>query len=133
MQKTNIADQLKVILDQMEDQVIVLSEDTMRAIAKETAQRIKTEASIRKGLRNTGDYANGWTYKRMARKGKITGFVVYNRTKPGLTMLLEKGHVIRNGSGTYGRTVGIPHIAPAEKWAQGEIMRKLGNRLGQIK
>lgn len=133
MAKTDIANQLKIILEQAEDQIVTLTEETMQAIAKETAQRIKTEATIKKGLHDTYKYARGWTVKRKSKKGKITGFVVYNRTKPWLTMLLEKGHVIRNKAGTYGRALGIPHIAPAEKWAQGEIMRRLGHRLGQMK
>lgn len=130
---TGIAKQLQVILEQAEDQIVTLTEETMQAIAKETAQRIKVEAQIKKGLHHTGKYASGWTVKRRKSRGKITGFVVYNRTKPGLTMLLEKGHVVRNKSGTYGRTLGIPHIAPADKWAQGEIMRRLGHRLGQMR
>ena len=130
---TGIAKQLQVILEQAEDQIVTLTEETMQAIAKETAQRIKVEAQIKKGLHHTGKYASGWTVKRRKARGKITGFVVYNRTKPGLTMLLEKGHVVRNKAGTYGRTLGIPHIAPADKWAQGEIMRRLGHRLGQMR
>lgn len=130
---TGIAKQLQVILEQAEDQIVTLTEETMQAIAKETAQRIKVEAQIKKGLHHTGKYASGWTVKGRKSRGKITGFVVYNRTKPGLTMLLEKGHVVRNKAGTYGRTLGIPHIAPADKWAQGEIMRRLGHRLGQMR
>lgn len=133
MAVVNIAQELRVILEQAEDQIVTLSEETMRAIAKETAERIRLEAQIKKGLHETGKYARGWTVKQRKKRGKITSFVVYNRSKPGLTMLLEKGHLIRNKSGSYGRTLGIPHIAPAEKWAQGEIMRRLGHRLGQMR
>lgn len=128
-----IARQLQIILEQAEDQIVVLSEEIMQQIAKETAQRIKVEAAVKKGLHKTGTYSKGWAVKKKGGRGKISGFVVYNRSKPGLTMLLEKGHVIRNQYGSYGRTLGIPHIAPAEKWAQGEIMRRLGHRLGQMK
>ena len=128
-----IARELQIILEQTEDQLVTLTEDTMRRIAKETADRIKVEAAIKKGLHDTGDYSKGWTYKARKSRGKITSFVVYNRRKPGLTMLLEKGHLVRNKYGAYGRKLGIPHIAPAEKWAQGEIMRRLGQRLGQMR
>lgn len=133
MSSVGISRQLQIILEQAEDQLVVLTEDTMRRIAKETADRIKVEATIKKGLHDTGGYAKGWTFKPRKKKGKITSFVVYNRRKPGLTMLLEKGHLIKNKYGAYGRKLGIPHIAPAEKWAQGEIMRRLGQRLGQMK
>ena len=128
-----IARQLQIILEQAEDEIVTLTEETMARIAKETMQRIKVEASIKKGLHKSGEYASGWTVTKRKKYGKIMGFVVHNRKKPGLTMLLEKGHVIRNEFGSYGRTMGIPHIRPAEVWAQGEIMRRLGRRLGQMK
>lgn len=131
--RLDVSEQLKVILEEFDGELVTLTEETMRGIAKETAQRIKTEAHVKKGLHDTGEYASGWTQKKKGKKGKINGYVVYNRKKPGLTMLLEFGHVIRNKQGTYGRTTGIPHIKPAETWAQGEIMRRLGHRLGQIK
>lgn len=129
----DLANQIKVILEQAEDEIITLSEDAMRSVAKETADRIKVEAQIKKGLHKTGTYASGWGVSQRKSKGKIRGFVVHNKKRPGLTMLLEFGHIIRNGSGTYGRVAGIPHIKPAEVWAQGEIIRRLGKRLQQMR
>jgi hypothetical protein len=51
--------------------------------------------------------------------------VVYNRTMPGLTHLLENGHVIRNKKGDYGRTSGKKHIKPVEEWAVDELPRRI--------
>ena len=133
MLKGDMAQQLNEILTEARQEIVEITETSMRAIAKETSQRIKTDASIKRGLHRSGDYARGWTMKQQKKRGEIVGFVVYNRTKPGLTHLLEKGHVIRNKYGEYGRTNGIPHISTAERWSQVEIMRQLGNRLGQMK
>ena len=59
--------------------------------------------------KKTGEYAKGWTYTvKETAPGSFTG-VVYQKNKPGLTHLLEKGHAKRNG----GRVAGIPHIEPA--------------------
>ncbi len=53
-------------------------------------------------------YADGWG------RTKVDGTqVVYNKTKPGLTHLLEHGHALKSG----GRTRAFPHIKPAEETA----------------
>lgn len=128
-----IAQELQAIFEEFEGQLVTLTEESMHAVAKETADRIRIEAQIKKGLHDTGAYASGWKASKRKGKGKISGFVVHNAKKPQLTMLLEYGHIIRNQYGTYGRTMGIPHIKPAETWSQQEIIRRLGNRLRQIR
>lgn len=126
--RMDFSEQCRVIFEEVGEKVERVAESEMNAIAKETAQRIKTEARIKKGLHDTGEYASGWAVRKRGGK-KIPGFTVYNRTKPGLTMLLEFGHVIRNAQGDYGRVMGIPHIQPAEKWAEQMILRRLNQKL----
>ena len=121
--------QCKKVFEEIDTHIEVVTEESMSAIAKETAQRIRTEARVKRGLHNTGKYASGWRIKKVGGKGKIAGFTVYNASVPGLTQLLEFGHVIRNAKGEYGRTNGIPHIKPAGMWASQEIMRKLNAKL----
>ena len=63
----------------------------------------------------TGDYAGGWSMRTKRRKGRIE-VVVYNAKAPGLTHLLEKGHVVRKKNGD-GRSKPIPHISTAQEEA----------------
>lgn len=131
MSNLDFAEQCKKAFNEIGKHVDVVTEESMSAVAKETAQRIRTEARVKKGLHRTGSYASGWRVKKGKGSGrvKLPGFTVYNATDYQLTHLLEFGHVIRNAKGTYGRTNGIPHIKPAEKWAEQEIMRKLNAKL----
>lgn len=63
--------------------------------------------------KRTGKYAKGWTTEE---HDTSRGFsvVVRNKTKPGITHLLEKGHMTRKGN----RTKELPHIAPAYEKAK---------------
>ena len=71
--------------------------------------------------KRTGDYAKGWSYEVDEDvPGSYTGHV-YNKRKPGLTHLLEKGHAKRSG----GRVAGIPHIAPAFEQMQADLDKGL--------
>jgi hypothetical protein len=56
-----------------------------------------------------GGYSKGW---RIQRDGN--GYIVHNGKYPGLTHLLEHGHVIKNQYGEYGRAPAIVHIKPVE-------------------
>lgn len=49
---------------------------------------------------------------------------ISNKKKPGLTHLLEEGHVTADGKG---RARAFPHIAPAAESAMEELKRRLGN------
>lgn len=64
-----------------------------------------------------GDYRQGWSVRTKRLKYGFQG-VIYNRTKPQLTHLLENGHVVRNKYGTYDRYNGIKHISPARDIAE---------------
>lgn len=73
---------------------------TAEQVANEGAEKLKVESP-----KNTGDYAESWTYKKV--KGK---FVVHNKDHYRLTHLLEKSHALRDG----GRSQARPHIKPVE-------------------
>ena len=97
-----------------------------KEIAKETAKELKETSQEGSGSYK-GHYKDGWTQKTESENTTSIGIRVYNKKKPGLTHLLEKGHAKRGG----GRVNGIPHIAPAEKQAAEEYERRLKARLSR--
>ena len=99
--------------------------DEARKIAKETVKQLKQTSPVGNG---TGEhYKDGWTSKVESENSVSIDIRVHNRKKPWLTHLLEKGHAKRNG----GRVPGIPHIAPAEKYAVEEYEKRLKARLSK--
>ena len=93
--------------------------ETVQQIAEKVAQdgveKLKTTSP-----KDTGDYAESWTYRKVKNK-----FVVHNKEHYRLTHLLEKSHALRDG----GRSQAQPHIAPVEKEMirdfEGELRRGL--------
>lgn len=86
----------------------------------------KTSQNTRKRLANTspkasGDYAKGWKVKVAHEDREDIRIVIHNKNKPQLTHLLEHGHAKVSG----GRVEGQPHIAPAEKAAEKELMNQV--------
>ena len=117
MAKTkSVAIQLKEILDEVDEQVRKVVNESANTVADEAADKLRNTSP-----RKSGEYAGGWTVKKLA-KGDV---VVHNATHYQLTHLLENGHVIVNKKGTYGRTRGIKHIKPVETWANREYQRRI--------
>ena len=98
---------------EMTDEVVRTAVDT---VSKETKKIVQAGSPIK-----TGGYQNGWSVKKTSAKAGQVSITVYNRKKPGLTHLLEKGHAKRGG----GRVAGQPHIAPAEQYAVSELENKI--------
>ena len=83
------------------------TDDVTKGIEKEVKDTTK---KIKDGIkadspRDTGDYAKGWSQKKDGKGGQLS-YTIYNKNKPSLTHLLEKGFTRRNGK----RQSGIPHI-----------------------
>ena len=98
---------------EMTDEVVQTAVDT---VSKETKKIVQAGSPVQ-----TGGYQKGWAVKKTSAKAGQVRITVYNRKKPGLTHLLEKGHAKRGG----GRVAGQPHIAPAEQYAVSELENKI--------
>lgn len=117
------------IAKMMEEYASEVAADTKaeaRAVAKETVKELKKTSPDGPGSRK-GHYKDGWASKVESENAVSIGIRIYNKKKPGLTHLLEKGHAKRGG----GRVESIPHIGPAEKQAAKEFEKRLKVRLSQ--
>ena len=79
-----------------------------KTVAEKAVQALKTTSPKR-----TGKYGKGWALKKDGTK-----YVVYNKTAPQLTHLLEFGHAKANG----GRVAAKPHIRPVEENAVNDFV-----------
>lgn len=110
MAGTNIVAEVSEILNTYNLEVKRATEASARESSQLTANVLK--ASSPKRGRGRGRYARGWRVTKKA-YGTLTSYIVHNGSCPGLTQLLENGHVSRNQYGSYGRVRAIKHIAPA--------------------
>lgn len=97
-----------------------------RKVVKDTVNELKSTSPEGHGSKR-GHYKDGWTSKVEMNSPNSIGLRVYNKKKPGLTHLLEKGHAKTGG----GRVEGIKHIEPAEQKAIKAYERNLKERLSR--
>ena len=102
-------------VDEITDSVMIASKEC----ATRCAENIRADSPS-----DSGDYKRGW----VARKVK-NGYVVYNRNKPNLEMILENGHIIARGKYRGMRVEGKPHIYKNADNAREEFYNMCGLRL----
>lgn len=122
----SIADQVIETLNDYVDEVRVATNEAIEKTAKEAVKKLKSTSPRRP---NGGRYAKGWTIKKERAIGNVISIIVHNKTDYQLTHLLEKGHVIKNGKGEFGRVAGIKHIEPVEQWAIRELPDEIERKL----
>ena len=105
----------------------------LKTECEETAKELVKDLK-RTSPKDTGKYANSWTYKKEG-----SGFIVYN-IKHQLTHILENGHQIFEGTTRGkqkqvhtkgGRVAERPHIAPARDRAEERLQQRLLSRMGR--
>lgn len=117
------------VMKRMEEYAADVSSDMKteaKAVAKEAVKELKQTSPGGPGSKK-GHYKDGWSSKVESENAVTIGIRVYNRKKPGLTHLLEKGHAKRGG----GRVEGRPHISVAENNAAENYERRLKARLSR--
>lgn len=108
----NLVAELDLLLKEYVQEVQDAVDASAKEAAEVTAKELKDTSPKRKKGKGKGAYARGWKVKKKY-DANLVSFVVYNGKSPGLTHVLEHGHVTRNQYGTYGRVRAIPHIGPA--------------------
>lgn len=69
----------------------------------------KLIATSPRSIKNHKHYADSWRICKTEEDGTLT-LTIHNRSKPGLTHLLEFGHLAKSGK----RVEAIPHIEPVQ-------------------
>ena len=114
----------KIQIDELADAVAEQLEEYSR-LSAEVVKTAVTKAgnSVKKDIGanapvKTGKYAKSWRTKKTKETSTELEVTVYSPTRYMLAHLLEHGHAKRNG----GRVRAIPHIAPAQEAAEGQLM-----------
>lgn len=113
--------QMEEILKTFDTDLNEAVEKTTRKVAQDAAKKLRSNSP------GAGDYAKGWTYKKDS-TGFGAGYVVYNKSKPGLTHLLENGHAVKPSPkhpGKKSRVAPRVHIKPVEEAAKTEYEQLL--------
>lgn len=124
---------IKEILSEYGDEVYEVLDDCVNEVAEEAADKLKQVDHFAPGGHPTGAYSKSWKNEKQPTGRLTTKQVVHNLEHYRLTHLLEKGHVIRNGTGrTFGRTGKYPHIAPVDEWANAELPAKVEREINKL-
>ena len=123
----DVSIQMKEILDEYTLEVRRATSNSMDVVAKEAVRKLKNTSP--RQAKHRRKYAEGWALRRVKTGIGIPEMTVYNKTNYQLTHLLENGHIIDNGKGTYGRTRPIKHIAPVNDWACDELPKEIKKEL----
>ena len=112
-------------LEEYNDEVVEVMEETVDSIAKDSVKKLKAESP--KGT--SGKYAKGWTYEKDKARLRVGATIYGKKGTYNLAHLLEFGHAIVGGGRAGGKTRAITHIEPVERWAIEEFQRKLVQKL----
>lgn len=109
----------------LDDYATDLTEDFFKAMSAAGKLAKKDIQNTSAFEDKSGDYRKGWSIRTKREKYGIN-VLVYNKLKPSLTHLLEKGHVTKNGTGRrYRDTPAHAHIANAREKAEEYLIDEL--------
>lgn len=120
---------LESIIKNAGEELEIVAIEAAKKAAHEAGLKVKKDLKSRSNAYGWKNYAKGWGMRT-----NENGIVIFNKSMPGLTFLLEFGHdVVRNGK-KVGRTKPFPHIKPAEEQGIAEfeeaIIREFSRRMG---
>ena len=121
IQPAELASSINQLLTDYQGDVEKVVTASITEVAKETTKVMKTAGTFG----GTGKFKKSWSVK-IEKKRLYTEATVYNK-KPGLTHLLEFGHVKQNG----GRTKEFNFIAPVNDKVQTEVVKKIEEKLNE--
>ena len=117
------AEEIEKILEEYGGEAVEALNESIEETAKESQKQIR---KFNQGRTTWEEYPKGWTIE-VTKERLETSATVYNKSKPGLTHLLEFGHALRNG----GRSSAFPHIADVNDFAQKDVLERLERKLSK--
>jgi hypothetical protein len=113
-----------VLIDKaLDDYTTEITAEMFKAMSK--AGKMAKRDVVNASPEGPNGYAKGWTI-RTKREKYGCNVLIYNKTHPGLTHLLENSHIIANQNGTHGRTSPghgqVIHIGPAREAAEDYLL-----------
>ena len=101
-----------------------LAVDDLKTAIKNAGETVKDEIE-KTAPKKTGKYRKSCAVKKTNETSDSIKVVVHSKTQYRLTHLLENGHAKRGG----GRVAARPHIAPAEKKGEEQLIREVERKL----
>lgn len=125
----NLDKAMKDILNEYGDEVYEVLGKAVDEVSDEAVKKLQAGGSFG----GTGAYKKDWVADDIPTGRLSKAKVIHNEDHYRLAHLLEKGHVIRNGTGrTYGTVQAFPHIKPVEEWAKDELPRKVKEMIESV-
>lgn len=122
----NLDKVIKEILTEYGDDVYKVLGTAVEQVSEEAVRKLQAGGPFR----GTGAYKRDWTSTVEPVSRLRTKRIIHNADHYRLAHLLEKGHLIRNGTRRiFGNVQAYPHIKPVETWAQQELPRKVEEML----
>lgn len=130
MARTVNGHKAEVLIDRVLEDYLSDETEVFFAAMSQAGKQAKKDIQNTNAFKDiSGDYRRGWSIRTKREKYGIN-VLIYNKLKPGLTHLLEKGHVTRNGTGRRFRdTPAHAHIAKAREKAEDYLLDELAKRL----
>lgn len=114
-----------VLLDRALDDFVTDETDKMFKAMSKAGKLAKNDLQKSNAFKDvSGSYRKGWSIKTKREKYGVN-VLLYNKTDPRLTHLLEKGHVVINKYGRVGRAPAHPHIKIAKEKAEEYLIDEL--------
>ena len=121
----------KVSVDQLSDAIMEGLDEYAELAAEEVKTAVqKAGKTVREQIsqtapKRTGAYAKSWAVKKTKESSQSLEVTVHSRNRYQIAHLLEHGHAKRGG----GRVSAIPHIAPAEKTGEEQLLTDIEKAL----
>ena len=129
----NLDKAVDAVLSQYGDDVSKVLDQCVKDVSEEATNKLKSVVSFAPGGQPSGEYSASWINESLPSGRLNTKQVVHNEEHYRLTHLLEKGHVIKDGTGrVIGHAGAYPHIAPVNDWANEELPKRVEQELSRL-